>query len=999
MNIETRYINVFDKSGNFIAQFSNNTSANTDDAKKNLMASPTLHIVSNGESTLSFEMVASSEKWQQIKNPENIYECGGRYFTALNANSIVYNNKTVSVTLVETWYLLKKVFVQAHNVDTKIEALDEHTVKILPKTDKKFKLTVNGVSYDDSEVRDSRGVIMPRGSAGYALWAILKGTDWSLGVCDVLPDGFDAATDYGTFNVETDMKSALENIQFIQSLYGGILDWDSKNKVLNLRDERKKEDKITEEEFWADDSHVQNYGKKVYFAKSPIIKAENLIKGSKMAVKSYIEPVQEGSGDPSPENVRPIHGVTEVRTVHCGKNLFGNARVSTGQGYITIAPSGDIEFNNATDRVVYPNIECDLYLPAGTYSAKATVTGNPGRLELWVQFPQLGEYTWNAASENNAKTLTYGEKMQALVLVLQPHTSGTIKLQIEKGDVTTPYEPYHGETLTQALPEEVFGGAYEWDTGVLTSTHDSSGQRLPEPKTFQLEKHPIFAYEGINTLYSNTGDTDCKAFKYPDETPIKEFFGFNDWKGFEIRKGKNIASDPTVTWDNDIITRLYPLGNGNLNIRKVNGGKSYVENFSYTDRVYDGYLQNANIYDTGNESGQKTLKFWAERKLEKLSRPRKSIEYNDIIDLRAVPGHEFETFDVNDIVKAYYTDDITGKEVSEFVRVQEVSYNYFFPSSGSTVVVGDKVANEAEIFHQVYKRVESSTPTDQNGNISSDNVYIEIPDWMLPDFGYGSEFGDSYGYGTGYTSLSSITELHAYYEKQNKDDIVKTEAAVQVVADDLSAQQIAFTTFQKETADKFVQSSTQISQVSTDLKAQIELEANHYKETSAGITESNGKISIIANSLSAQIALEASHYRENSNSIASLRSYADSTFATNSLLASYETKSGVDNKISRSEASIKQYATKNFARVEIRADVDSIKEKTNGFNNVAGFVKVDAGSVTLGVERRGIAIAITPTWTVLYGTTTVSGSIDLGGDARINGKKISVDSRGFLKAN
>ncbi len=717
MNIETRYINVFDKSGNFIAQFSNNTSANTDDAKKNLMASPTPHIVSNGESTLSFEMVASSEKWQQIKNPENIYECGGRYFTALNANSIVYNNKTVSVTLVETWYLLKKVFVQAHNVDTKIEALDEHTVKILPKTDKKFKLTVNGVSYDDSEVRDSRGVIMPRGSAGYALWAILKGTDWSLGVCDVLPDGFDAATDYGTFNVETDMKSALENIQFIQSLYGGILDWDSKNKVLNLRDETK---------------------------------------------------------------------------------------------------------------------------------------------------------------------------------------SGT---------------------------------------------------------------------------------------------------DFNTWKGFEIRKGKNIASDPTVTWDNDIITRLYPLGNGNLNIRKVNGGKSYVENFSYTDRVYDGYLQNANIYDTGNESGQKTLKFWAERKLEKLSRPRKSIEYNDIIDLRAVPGHEFETFDVNDVVKAYYTDDITGKEVSEFVRVQEVSYNYFFPSSGSTVVVGDKVANEAEIFHQVYKRVESSTPTDQNGNISSDNVYIEIPDWMLPDFGYGSEFGDSYGYGTGYTSLSSITELHAYYEKQNKDDIVKTEAAVQVVADDLSAQQIAFTTFQKETADKFVQSSTQISQVSTDLKAQIELEANHYKETSAGITESNGKISIIADSLSAQIALEASHYRENSNSIASLRSYADSTFATNSLLASYETKSGVDNKISRSEASIKQYATNNFARVEIRADVDSIKEKTNGFNNVAGFVKVDAGSVTLGVERRGIAIAITPTWTVLYGTTTVSGSIDLGGDARINGKKISVDSRGFLKAN
>lgn len=34
----------------------------------------------------------------------------------------------------------------------------------------------------------------------------------------------------------------------------------------------------------------------------------------------------------------------------------------------------------------------------------------------------------------------------------------------------TPYEPYSGETFTQQLPEEVFGGVYEWDTGKLTVT-------------------------------------------------------------------------------------------------------------------------------------------------------------------------------------------------------------------------------------------------------------------------------------------------------------------------------------------------------------------------------------------------------------------------------------------------------------------------------------------------------------------------------------------------
>ncbi len=738
MHSEKRYINVFNKENKLIAQFSNSTFANTDDAKKNLIGSPTLHIVSNGESTLSFEMLSQSEKWQQIKDPENIYECGGRYFTALNKNSIVYSGKTVSVTLVETWYLLKKVFVQAHNVDKNVEAMDEHTVKILPKTDKAFKLTVNGVSYNDEDVKDSRGVLMPRGSAGYALWAILKGTDWELGVCDVLPDGFDAASDYGTFNVETDMKSVLENIQFIQSLYGGILDWDSKNKVLSLRDETK-----------------------------------------------------------------------------------------------------------------------------------------------------------------------------------------------------------------------------------LSSE-------------------------------------------------------FNEWKGFEIRKGKNLAADPSVTWDNDIITRLYPLGNGNLNIRKVNGGKSYVDDFSYTSEVYEGYLQNPNIYDTGDESGQKTLKFWAEKKVKELSKPRKSIEY-DVIDLRATQGHEFDFCDINDVVKAYYFDSVNGKEVSELLRVQEISYNYLFPSSDSTIVVGDKVANAVELFHQVYKKVDESAQTDQNGNISAEDVFVEIPDWMLPDFGYDSGFENLYGYGSGYTSIASITELHAYYEKKNKDDIVKTEAAVQVVADDLKAQVETFTSFQKETTDKFIQSDTRISQVSTELQAQITLEATHYKKTEEelvntnarvdivandlsaqitleashyresmdGISYSNARINAVANDLSAQISLEASHYRDTNGSIASLRSYADSTFATNSMLARYETKSEVNNKISQSEASIKQYASNNYASIDLQSTVNSVTSTLSIGSDTIYLNGPIGGS---GNNREFFLLK--PNYIQIFS----NGSMDINSPTiHLKGKSIYWDNKGYLR--
>ena len=433
--METREIKVKDKNGNLIAVFSNDSACNSDEVAKNLMIAPTINLVSNGESTLSFQMLAKSDKWQQIKNPENIYECNGREYTPLNAHSIVYNGDVVNVTLVETWYLLEKKYVQAYNVDTDIESIDEHTVKLLPKSTE--TLFVNGKAYSDFAVTDARGVKQPRGSAGYALWAILKDSGWSLGVCDVIDPQFNTANDWGCFNVETDMKDVLYNIQFVQQQYGGILVWDSKNKTVSLRS------------------------------------------------------------------------------------------------------------------------------------------------------------------------------------------------------------------------ESVYGS------------------------------------------------------------------DFNTWKGYSIRKGKNLQETPKITWDNDLITRLYVLGQDNLNIRDANSQMGYVEDHSYTDAIYVGYKQNQNIYGTSTSEdddsdqaeyektagvdGQKALLYWGQEQVKKYAKPRKSVSYN-VVDIRGNTEAEFyEDFDINDIVKAYYVDSDTGEEVEEELRIQHLQYNYFFPSTDSVIEVGDKIANEVEIFHEIYK--------------------------------------------------------------------------------------------------------------------------------------------------------------------------------------------------------------------------------------------------------------------------------------------------------
>lgn len=694
--MEERFVIVKDKNGKIIAKFSNKTPAASNSDKKNLMVSPTIDITSNGDSTLSFQMFVASEKWQAIKDPQNLYYCNGRVYTPMNEQSYVYSGPIVNVTLVERWYLLAYKYVKAHNVDTSIEALDDHTVKILPKTDKKYKLTVNGVQYEDSEVKDSRGEIMPRGSAGYALWAILKGSGWSLGVCDVLPDGFDASNDYGTFNVETDMKDVLQNVQYVQQLYGGILDWDSENKVLNLRDERK---------------------------------------------------------------------------------------------------------------------------------------------------------------------------------------------------------------------------------------------------------------EGTD---------------------------FNTWKGYAIRKGKNLSDYPTITWDNNIITRLYPLGNGNLNIKKVNDNKGYVDNFSYTTDVYESYLQNSNIYDTNDEGGQKTLKFWGEQQVEKYCRPRKSITYT-IVDTRATNEQSHENFDINHIVKAYYQDTESGAEIFEFLRVQHLTYNWFFPSSDSTVVVGDKISNEVELFYQIYKQTENSAPTDANGHLSGSDIYLEVPE----------EYWDYLtGGGFGYGSLQSITNLHAEHETENTQAI----ADLRVYADDTFATITSFTDFQSWTEDTFSESFTKIEQVSTALYAQIELEAQHHKESLEYTQESVANLKLYVDGDFATAQLNAAYSYTNSktsevsNALASFESYANKTFATTAQLSSYTTYDAVGNLIAQNEASIKTYVNNNYASIRLQSTVNSIDSRTRGINNESGFLTVSNSMVITGTSGTGNYIAIT------------SGLVGIQGNVNIMGKNCYW-SNGYLRGN
>lgn len=772
---------VYDKNMNLIARFGEELQGAgqgrvleglSENAMRNQMVTPTVHIEQNGTSIFSFQMLANSEKWQEIKDPRNIYFVNGRYYTPLTEGAYEYSGedtaRIVSVTLVESWYLLKNHYNQAYNcgiytyakatfdgwvndgarfiikksdcsnsgetitnenawaqvkkwtranesgsilsyailtddkhkatdwenvpaavaiksfeVDddkeqivitietranatvkqvfeysdknsyqlsdsegnaikpvpiklTKVEAnvttvtvnsdntqtyktttqavdytynstngkfsistdlddkivngitaeykynnigdikagatcwfaygaevVDEHTFVILPKANTKYKLTINNVEYEDSEVKDGRGVIMPRGSAGYAMWAALKGSDWGLGICDVLAKDFDPNIDYGVFNVETDMQDTLSNVQAIQSLYGGILDWDSEHKILNYR-------------------------------------AEN------------------------------------------------------------------------------------------------------------------------------------SEDYQA----------------------------------------------------------------------------------------------------YED--------GFNDWTGYVFREGKNITDAPVITYDNNIITKAYVLGYGNLNIRAVNDGKSYIENKSFTTETHEGYLTQELIYDTNDEGGQKQLLYWGKKELAKKCKPRKTIAIS-ATDIRTTEGMEHEVFDINDVVKVYYHDEQGNSEVVEQQRIILWEYDVF-AMWDCTVEVGEKTQNDIELFKLVYNKSLSTPNANGSGEISA--TQISFKSW---DSEYSGEYNP--------------TTLAGQYQYLSQTTTANSEAlaGLTVNTTNLYADVQLFSLYQQQIDNIFTETYAGLHFYTDEQMAKAVLKASNYTDSVAGgiYSYAESEFSAIAKEQTAQATMLA----------------------------------------------------------------------------------------------------------------------------------------------
>lgn len=213
--IEPDVIYVLDKNETLLAMFKK------DD--KNTIINPKINKTQNSETIFTFSIAINNPKWEQIKNPENLYIVNDMMFSTNFEGSfeeIISDNgeEYINVIAYESQKLLSRKFVRAWNSTTGFDVVDTFMVVVLSNGD--LPLKNNGQLVNSTYTS---------GSSGYVLDALLYGTGWTTGICDV----------EGTFDFETDLIDIYENILKVQEIWGGILVFDSLNKKVHHRDETK----------------------------------------------------------------------------------------------------------------------------------------------------------------------------------------------------------------------------------------------------------------------------------------------------------------------------------------------------------------------------------------------------------------------------------------------------------------------------------------------------------------------------------------------------------------------------------------------------------------------------------------------------------------------------------------------------------------------------------------------------------------------------------------
>lgn len=178
------------------------------------------------------------------------------------------------------------------------------------------------------------------------------------------------------------------------------------------------------------------------------------------SLKVAINPVQSGSGDPSPSNVRPISGWTGANVARLGKNLFNKATVTSSKGLNASGTLINVNWCSVSDYIaVKPNTAYHMAHGVGNSSLCGGAYYTADKTFItYINSAGLKDADFSFTTSNNVEYIR-----------LNVTTANLNTAQIELGTTATEYEPYAGTTypITWSEAGKVFGGTLDVTNGKL----------------------------------------------------------------------------------------------------------------------------------------------------------------------------------------------------------------------------------------------------------------------------------------------------------------------------------------------------------------------------------------------------------------------------------------------------------------------------------------------------------------------------------------------------
>jgi hypothetical protein len=222
------------------------------------------------------------------------------------------------------------------------------------------------------------------------------------------------------------------------------------------------------------------------------------VAGYPLGCKVSWEPTQEGSGDPSPDNVRPIKGRNSVTVERCGENLI-DIRADLA------LYDGNESYSNSEKRVIKPHMLA-VGITGNNYFSKDNIenyTISDGRLQFKAKLSGYGlgvgvmltpgatysigwdkgaltlgtinvayyaeDGTYLSSSRNRTFTVPLDAVYSVIVFRGMTETDVTITFEnivlVPGTTAPTTYAHYTGQTATLTLPRTIYGGTVDAVTG------------------------------------------------------------------------------------------------------------------------------------------------------------------------------------------------------------------------------------------------------------------------------------------------------------------------------------------------------------------------------------------------------------------------------------------------------------------------------------------------------------------------------------------------------